>query len=549
MKQGMNRFHLAVGFAVALLTAAAAPSAWAWGMGHFTVARETLKRLPGEWGERLRADKELSQLYIRSSHAPDDQQTKLSKWPEYFDAEMLADFPSNAVIYAFHEAPARIKLLRALARAMKRGDAKAVAFMFSCYTHGAADIYAPAHGSLIGLANGCWDSYGIPSVTSCCSVLEKDDKGKALLTRIIDSKADALMAPADDSPEAYYDLLMFEPVLLLEIGIYDEDILASGERGRIGLAHEAARGVWSALKAFEMAVRWSALDEVPKCDLAASAKRAAKRTHDYLAARPLERDTWIRGVLPKKGHVFETGVVYDPLGRWTRGMTYISNRALSVQVATSLAKTRDAGIIDIREVIDHGIPEGMKTLVVLGSGLITYEGFSSKEFLAAVTAFRARGGRLLWIAGYGWESAPQAVFPERDRLFRANPIKPAWGSTNGPVPGKEVPGSKLVLCDGRSFTAVRKPMSHWHQFTMRYILGELPKDAVPTVEFEAKDGTRMVLGFAAPGIGYLPTFAVMPYVFTSAVPSVNPLVMSLDAAGEAVVNATLDRMSAGESRP
>ena len=33
----------------------AATSACAWGPGHDTVARETLKHLPGEWGERLRS--------------------------------------------------------------------------------------------------------------------------------------------------------------------------------------------------------------------------------------------------------------------------------------------------------------------------------------------------------------------------------------------------------------------------------------------------------------------------------------------------------------
>ena len=32
----------------------AAQGAFAWGTGHETVARETLKLLQGEWGERLR---------------------------------------------------------------------------------------------------------------------------------------------------------------------------------------------------------------------------------------------------------------------------------------------------------------------------------------------------------------------------------------------------------------------------------------------------------------------------------------------------------------
>ena len=530
-----------------LVALALAPlSGWAWGTGHFTVAREALKRLPGEWGERLRADKELSQLYIRSSHGPDDQQTKLSERAQYFDAEMLAAFPSNAVMYIFHEAAPRVELLRQVARAMKRGDGKAVAYAFSCYTHGVADIYAPGHEPLVSLAGGyVWRTFGAKPFAECCSALEKDDAGRALLTRIVDGKADVLRPPADDSDAAFCDLLLFEPVLSLEMSVFGADTLAGGERGRITLAHEAARGVWSAVRAFEMALRWAARDEVPKFDRAASEKRAAAQTHDYLAKRPLEDDVFVRGVLPKPGHVFETGVTYDPLGRWTRGMTYIAYRILSVQVAASLAKTRDAGIIDMREVIEHGVPEGMKTLVVPGSGLRSYEGFSKEKFMAALVAFRARGGRLLWIDGTGWERPPRELFPEGEKSFLRNPIKPCWGNTNGPVPAGKVVGSKLVLADGRSFTAVRRPQSAWNQFSMRFVLGELPKDAVGTVDFVTADGVRSTLGFAAPGIGYLPSFAVMPYVFTSEVPSVDPLVLSLDAAGEAVLNATLDACKSG----
>ena len=528
-------------------------SVLAWGTGHFTVARETLKRLPGEWGERLRADKELSQLYIRSSHGPDDQKTKLRERAQYFDAEMLASFSDKTVMYTFHEAGSRVKLLRQVARAMKRGDAKAVAYAFSCYTHGVADIYAPGHGPLVGMAGSIWRTFGAKPFDECCSVLEGNEKGRALLTSIVDGKADVLAAPADDSAEAFFDLLLFEPILSLEMSAYDEDMLAGGERCHAALAHEAARGVWSAVLAFETAARWAALDEVPKFDGAAAAKRVAKRTHDYLAKRPLESDAWLRGVMPKKGHVFETGVVYDPLGRWTRGMTYISSRVLSAQVAGSLAKTRDAGIIDLREVIEHGIPEGMRTLVVPGSGIMSYEGFSKEKFLAAVTAFRARGGRLRGIAGAGGQKPPQEIFPTTSKLFLVNPIKTAWGATHGPVPADEVPGSKLVLADGRSFTGVRKPKAghpswDWDQLAMRYILGELPKDAVSTVDFVAKDGKRTTLGFAAPGICYLPTFAILPYVFTSEVPSLDPLVLSLDAAGEAIVNATLDACKDGAAK-
>ena len=46
------------GTILAAATVFAATSAYAWGSGHDTVARETLKHLPGEWGERLRSGEE-----------------------------------------------------------------------------------------------------------------------------------------------------------------------------------------------------------------------------------------------------------------------------------------------------------------------------------------------------------------------------------------------------------------------------------------------------------------------------------------------------------
>ena len=56
---------------------------------HDTVARETLKHLQGEWGQRLREGGG-GKIFLSAAHAPDDQKTLLSDRAEYLDEVLRA---------------------------------------------------------------------------------------------------------------------------------------------------------------------------------------------------------------------------------------------------------------------------------------------------------------------------------------------------------------------------------------------------------------------------------------------------------------------------
>ena len=112
----------------------ASMSALAWGAGHGTVARETLKHLPGEWGERMRGG-EGGKMFLSSSHAPDDQSTLLTDRADYVDGTLVARLTSRSgkapTMYRFHEADARCELVLAMSRAMRSGNEKALGFLLS----------------------------------------------------------------------------------------------------------------------------------------------------------------------------------------------------------------------------------------------------------------------------------------------------------------------------------------------------------------------------------------------------------------------------------
>ena len=129
----------------------AAQGAFAWGTGHETVARETLKLLQGEWGERLRAG-EGGKTFLSAAHAPDDQKTLFTDRADYIDGILLSRLtPPNGktpVMYRFHEADARCELILALSRAMRGGKDEAVGFLLACFNHSVADTVSANHSPL-----------------------------------------------------------------------------------------------------------------------------------------------------------------------------------------------------------------------------------------------------------------------------------------------------------------------------------------------------------------------------------------------------------------
>lgn len=526
----------------------AAPSAFAWGSGHDTVARETLKCLQGEWGERLRAG-EGGKTFLSAAHAPDDQKTLLADRADFIDETLRARLTPQTgkapVMYRFHDADARCELVLAMSRAMRRGDDKAVGFLLGCFNHSAADTVSANHSPLIQLLIYNWKSLGLSEkIDDDCAMLDKSPERKAVFERVAKSVCEKI-SRRSPGPQAVFDAAYADELAGPDFFCFDRDICEGGEAAVEAFAQEAAYAVRRTVEALLAAESFSRLPEEPTFDKALSEGRFKERATAFFAKRPMADDAITAGVLPVPGHVPSVGVLYDPTGYWTHGLVYMCNRTLSVQIAATLKKQHDAGLLDVRDLLKNGVPPGVKVVVAPCGGLRDHFGFSSKRLVSALESFVARGGALVWVGGN--PKPPKELFPEA-ASFAKNTARAPWAVARGPVPADEMLGGSLVLPEGR-FTCVREPRGtagwYWGQIGLDFLPTDpLPEGCREIVGFEAKDGRRVIMGWAKGRCAFIPALSVFPYLFTETRPSAKPLALELDAAGAAVLESALNSIGA-----
>ena len=523
----------------------AATSAFAWGAGHYTVARETLKHLPGEWGERLRGG-EGGRCFLSASHAPDDGKTLMTNRADYVDETLVARLTSRSgkspAMFRFHEADARCELVLAMSRAMRSGNEKALGFLLGCFSHSVADTVAANHSPLIQLAIYNWKALGLPDdVEDDCVMLDKPPERKAVLSRVA-TAACANISSKNLVPQAVFDAAYADQLAGPDFYCLERDFCAGGDAAVNAFAQEAAYAVRRTVEAFLAAESFSRLPEDPVFDKALTEQRYRDMAMRRLSARSMKDDAITAGVLPMPGRTPSIGVLYDATGFWICGIVGMVNRTLSVQIAATLGKRHDAALLDMRDVLTNGVPSGVDVVVAPCSGLRDNFGFSHKALVSALKQFVDQGGRLVWVGGS--PKPPRELFPETS-VFAENPLG-RHGYTPFPVSADEMPGGTLVTPSGR-FRCVREPRGkagwYWDQIGLSFLPDDpLPEGCRELVRFEAKDGRRVVVGYAKGHSAFIPAFSVFPYVFTDTCPSVNPLVLELDAAGEAVMESALNEI-------
>jgi hypothetical protein len=518
-------------------------TASAWGSGHDTVARQTLKLLPGEWGKRLR-DGSGGKIFLSSAHAPDDMKTRLSDRAKYLDETLCARLtpPSGKppVMYRFHEADARCELVLAMSRAMRSGNEDAVGFLLACFNHSVADTVSANHSPLIQLLTYNWKALGLAeAIADDCVMLDKSPERKAVFDRISRSLCAKIPSRAPE-PQSVFDAAYADELAGPVFFRFDRDICAGGEASVEAFAQEAAYAVRRTVDALRAAESFSRLPVEPKFDKALTIRRFNDKAVETLSARPMSGDAITAGVLPKVGHVPSVGVLYDPTGYWTQGIVYMVNRTLAVQIAATLKKRHDAALLDMRDVIKNGVPDGVETIVAPCSGLSSRFGFTVEALVGALERFVARGGRLVWVGGK--PKPPKVFFPEV-ASFAKNTSREPWGFTRGPVPADEMLGGTLVTPEG-SFACVREPFGgagwYWSQIGLDFLPSDpLPEGCRELVRFEAKDGRRVLMGYTKGRCMFISALSVFPYIFTDTRPSARPLVLELDAAGAAVIESAI----------
>lgn len=519
-------------------------SAFGWGSGHDIVAKETLRVLPGAWGERLRGGPE-GKLFLLSSHAPDDQRTSLVERPEYLDAELCAALDERngkpAKLYGLHFAAARCEMIRAMARAMKCGNLKGLAYLLACFNHSVADTVSANHFPLCCLVTSNWTSLGLSdSLELDCCVLEKTGQSLSIMRAATDALRISL---EDDSPDAIFKACYDDDLNGMNYYRYELDLVQGGVPAHKVLAKEAAYAVRRTAEALLAAESFARLPAVPAFDVVTAEKRAQEATHCFLAQRSIRDDALTRGLVPERNEVPELGVIYDPTGSWTRGIVYTANRSFAAQICTTLKKRHSAGLLDIREIMTKGVPVGVKTIVFPASGFFDYRGFRTSDVTSALADFMKKGGRLVWLGG---KQAPDStLFPEGVRFVKSTVPKP-WGHMRCPVAAVEMPGCALALPGGGSFVCRRAPRGsggwYWDHFSFNEMPPrELPAGARAALLFVTRTGERTVVGYTVGNRTFLPAFALFPYVFTDEKPQVRPLKLELDAAGEAILESVIKK--------
>lgn len=522
----------------------AATTAFGWGQGHETIARETLKRLPGVWGDRLRAG-EGGRVFLESAHAPDDVKTLLSDRAMYLDerlrTRLLPTDGNMPVMYRFHGPDARCELVLAMSRAMRRTDAKALGFLLACFCHGVADTASANHSPLIQLRTYNWLSLGLEGseADADCFMLDQTPERKAVFERA-SAKASQEAANASLEPQAVFDAVYADELTGTTFFRYDRALCAGGDAAVEAMALEASFAVRRTVEALLAAESYSRLPTEPTFDRALTARRFSERATAFLSARPMRDDAIVEGLLPENGRMPKVGVLYDPTGYWARGIVHMANRVLAVQIATTLKKRHDVALLDLRDVLAKGIAPVVEAVVAPCSGLADYLGFKAKSVETALAQFVGRGGRLVWVGGS--PKPPAELFPETVP-FPRNTARMPWGWMRGPVAADEMRGGSLIVSGGR-FPCVREPRGkagwYWGQLSLDFLPSDpLPEGCREIVRFETRDGRRIVAGYARGRRAFVPAFSVFPFLFTSAKPSVEPLVLELDVAGEAVLSAAL----------
>lgn len=522
----------------------AATTGLGWGRGHDTIARETLKRLPGVWGDRLRAG-EGGRVFLESVHAPDDVKTLLSDRAMYLDeclrTRLLPPDGKMPVMYRFHESDARCELILAMSRAMRRGDEKSLGFLLACFSHSVADTASANHSPLIQLRTYNWLPLGLEGVEADadCFLLDQTPERQAVFGKA-SAKACQEAANASLEPQDVFDAVYTDELTGTTFFRYDRALCAGGEAAVEAMALEASFAVRRTVEALLAAESYSCQPTDPTFDRALTARRFSERATAFLSARPIGDDAIVEGLLPENGHVPKIGVLYDPTGYWARGIVHMADRVLAVQIATTLKKSHDAALVDLRDVITKGIAPGVEVVVAPCSGLADHHGFKAKSVETALARFVGRGGRLIWVGGN--PKPPAGLFPET-APFPRNTARMPWGWMRGPVAADEMGGGVLIV-SGNRFPCVREPRGtvgwYWGQLSLDFLPSDpLPEGCRELVRFETRDGRRIVAGYVRDRRAFVPAFSVFPFVFTSAKPSVNPLVLELDAAGAAVLSSAL----------
>ena len=553
-----------VAVSAAVVAVALSPlSAFAWGHGHDAVARCILEKLPSEWRARFKS--EWMKPYIQASHLPDHGRASLLRAD---DLEWLAaNCGFKGDTYALHSPPCMIGETARLVHAICTGDDYSVFMHLATISHTIADPVACNHDPIIHMFTYIWcdDALNVLPSTGRPMPVDFDfaeydaDTREVLAGRLAALKVPSV--PKDITAESLFaQMLSWEYRALDKCSATSQRIVENGAKwmaaGDAKAKREAADalcdlGLWSVertLYVFDAARCLAANGEIDVTPESIERWcKAAKTNEAAVVSRPMENDSFARPYFPEKGKPMRFAVFYDPTAHMSKSVFCAFATPLACQVVGSLKKIRpdlNAGLFDARVFAREGFAPSAVPYVMVFKRVIPWRNFDVKGFNAKLAEYKKAGGTVIWVEG----CPPDYVIgAEVRRVMSDERLRDGYCNPAFPVSLDELMSCSLAWVGQggeKAWHYRRKPTGKggwiWHGSPWRFDTAKLPKDARPILELRTPDRT-FVTGVAVPGAVYLPYNALFPYCLTDEKPSLSPFSLSLDSAGEAILDNVLKK--------
>ena len=569
MKQNTRHFHWQACLVVVLFATFVAPSAWAWGCGHDTTGRCVLKKLPPEWQARFKP--EWQRNFFMVTHMPDEDERGLMT-PEETDWFRKNCGLVKTMTIVGHGLP-YYGLFERLVYVLRKGDDYSTFIYLAAISHVIADGPACGHEPIGHLLNCHWFPKGTPP-TRGLDVLPKtgrefpndfifaehDDDTKAVLARRLDAMV-VPEVPADITYERIFALFDRWWVTSEEVDNQNSKrLFDAGAKwyltGDVAAKCEAADalctlGLWAVertLWVFKAAQIIAARPDYTPLSTDEKQRIHAQEGTNFVefAKRPMSNDSFARPYFAEPGRPSRVRVMYSPIDQGPGSVFASYSRPFGCQVVGSLKRRRpglNASLMDAREFARDGLDPKVTPVIVLFRCFGNYRGFDAKGFERRLRDYAQAGGKVIWISGKPPEyligkAALQALRDVDLRDF-------GWGKPRFPVPLDELKRSSVAWVgpgEKRAWKYVRTFYgAGWYCVgsPQWFDLSALPKDAVPLIELRTP-GKTFLTGIACGSCAYLPLNAIFAYCLTDEGPQLDPFVLQLDSAGEAVIQATLD---------
>ena len=568
----MLRNGLALALA-ALLTAGTAPSAWAWGSGHDTVGRCVLKKLPPEWQAKFKP--EWMNEYVRDTHYPDEGDLNRIR-PEELDwLCKYSDLSVKRMLEPLHNGVPVYGVIERLVHAIRTGDDRLAFFYLALLSHAIADGAACNHDPFIHLLTYTWFPEGTPEQRGLgvlprngrrlpvdFAFTESDADTKAVLARRLDALT-VPEPPADITLERVFELVNRWHELSMEVNNANTGrIIDAGTRwlarGDVAAKLDAADalcnlGLWAVertLWVFKAAQIIASRPDFAPVPL--EKKRQILKSRDTndveILNRPMTNDSFARPYFAEPGRPVRVGVMYSPIDYGSASVFAAISRVLGCQIVGSLKRRRpelNAALVDARAFAKDGLDPKVTPVIVVYRSVCGYRGFDVKGFGRRLEAYAQAGGKVIWING----KPPECLIGQSAlKALRDVERRDGYCDPRFPVPLDELKKSSVAWVgpgERREWKYLHRPNGtdgwYWVGSPQWFEPSALPKDSVPLTELRTP-GKTFLTGIACGSCAYIPENSLFAYCLTDERPQLDPFVLRLDSAGEAVMLSTLDAL-------